>query len=242
MKKVKPDYLKKVDALAVHVSRSIKLNTNTSRLVAHGIMELLRLKCWQELTDVLGSVDDIDTICRWEHTQDWLASRLEMVGLIGKIPDSDDYFLPNVAKDLPEFQRKKWRRYDPGTYEIAAKRIITEQLDNKGAYQKRPLKRKPTLDGLEHQELIEYWTKIWSKRYGGRKYPFKPRDAKNIKDLKTEFKTKERCKEILDLYINDNDAFTVKRAHILGGLIGNLPRYVGGTARSTTQRELPYGG
>jgi hypothetical protein len=243
----KPDYLVKIERLGLSISRLLKIDNNTARLIAHGVIEKLRLACWENLDDVLGRPDDIELICRWQHREGWLAKRLADIGFVAPLDaanaDGTDavYLLANVAKDLPEYIRKKWRRYEPAKYEQASQRVL---MPKHRIARASPRKRKiqPTQNGLDHRELIEFWVQSWSKKYHGRKYPFVPRDAVHIAALLKQFKDKSAVKKILTGYIDDKDAFVIARGHNLSTLIGNLPRYCGPQNGAGDAREIPYGG
>ncbi len=229
----------KIESLSLSISQLLKLDNNTSRLIAHGLCDRLRMKCWDDLSDKLGDADDIDIICRWQHKQRWLAVYLEKCGFIERYrKENDIYRMINIVRDLPEYIRKRWRRFEPVEYEDAFAR------DKGRPYtipQQKGRDKKPTKEGLLHKELMHYWDHLWSEKYG-RNYPFKTSDARFIRELQAQAKEEAACKKTLVAFINDNDNFIAGRCHNLSSLISNLPRYLGRPAGPGRGHEGQYSG
>lgn len=83
-------------------------------------------------------------------------------------------------------------------------------------------RKKPT---TEHHQLIEYFSKKWSARYGGT-YTFSGKDAAAIKwILLSLVQDLPMAKKLVDVYLSDNERYVRDQCHPLTLLRSNFNKY-----------------
>ncbi|MCC7147150.1 MAG: hypothetical protein IT443_11950 [Phycisphaeraceae bacterium] len=202
-------------------------------LVAEGLLARLRVVCWTQCTDLLGTPDDVDALCGWTNPPRVLAKLLRAAGLLGV--ESGELFCPSAIREAPEYVKKRWGRRNPASYRAAIQRAKKAQADPVPATEDEA----DTPDEVDlfgqriihandkatagFQAVVSVWFAIYERRYG-RRYAFKAKDGAIIKKALGSGASHEDLCAALERYLACTEPFYA--GHDLSGFIGKLNRWL----------------
>jgi len=160
--------------------------------IAEGIIARLQRKCFERLTDYLGTRMEVDDAVGWEGATSIL-SMLQNSGIAEH--EKGVFYLRGVWYDFPTNARAAWRRRDCNAYQKAKNRSPWAPID-------RPIEEPETDNDLFGQkegktvgksktppqptpgytEFIDHWFGLYRQTYG-RDYFWQAKDGRNLKRL-----------------------------------------------------------
>lgn len=227
-------------------------------LIAKGIVQALNEICWDQCDDVLGSPSHVDELLPTPLPSEVLAGLLRKVQFAGSKRGST--YMRTAYNNAPQNRRAAWRKLNPDGYARASRRASPEPpITNRAAKQRARPGRSPrtapalwadalteedaapSTDGgggeysSAHTTLVSYFMDEWSRTHGA-EYPFSPRDARCITDLRRRTRDIDHAKTVIDRYLANTNPWYA--GHPLSKLLPDLPKFVA-EARRALNRELP---
>lgn len=228
-----------------HVAQAIAnagLPAALADILAEGYIARLRRRVWEAMTDVVGTGDDVESLCSWKGPPRTLCAVFLRAGYLREI--GGIMVCPDAVQEAPEYIKKRWHRHDRAGYVKAVKRCntpnivhhwhdaqtqepedeewIEEMCSDLNLFGEagEPRAKDATTPGFK--EFSSHWHERF-RAIEGITYPWRPADNKFVQQIVTAVPGYVECRNIIDAYLADRSSFF--RGHELRKLFAHLAQF-----------------
>lgn len=238
---VAPEQDARLREIAAVLSRS-GLPAELCDILAEGYIFRLRRRAWSQLSDQMGTGDDVESLLGWKGPPRVLSKALERAGYL---KDAKGVLLATDAvPEAPEYIKARWRRHSKADYDAAAARAseqpntvnpvkpprppLPEWEDDMpqetlfGSMPDEPEKHCHATPG--HRELVTYW----AERYLAaerRHYVWRKSDFRFIQLILNESDSLAAAKRAADGFLAERTPFYA--GHLLRQLYADINKFIG---------------
>lgn len=192
-------------------------------ILAEGFIARLRRRVWEQLNDVIGSGDDVESLCSWKGPTRSLSAAMSKAEYIREIQGV--YVCCDAVTEAPEYIKQRWRRSNLAGYNAARSRAEGPALFNEPKPSAKQHEGDVTTeaggsanagDGESHAaeepknpgfvRVKEFWHKLYLARTGN-KYPWRGHDFKCLAKLIELAKDIHALEPVMRAYIKCNEPF-----------------------------------
>lgn len=227
---------------------------NLCDTLAEGYVFRLRRRCWSNLTDSVGTGDDVERMVGWQGPPRVLSHALENAGYLRDVKGV--YLAVDCVAEAPEYIKARWRRHNKAAYDDAAARATAPNV-----LHPRPVERdqmqseweedampQDTLFGMipdvpeekgraltPHAKFSKYFDDAYRKVYPRGYLWGRKADERRIKQLLEILDSLTECYAVIDAFFADRCAFN--DGHPLWKLCSGIDKYRAAKPRGAVVRN-----
>lgn len=193
--------------------------------MAWGVVAKMLEHVYEACDDCMGSILDAEVLAGWVGEVGRLTRALNQAGFIRVI--EGHVFMVEAISTMSPTTKKRWQRC--GIFSKAAQRAAHLDPPKSGNTIEVGLfgittKQEETHERSEHTQLVNYWSELWSGAHGGRKYPFRPKDAAAVAAIRRFAGSYSDACNVLESYVTERGEYF--KGHDLQKCVQQLARFI----------------